>query len=111
MKKVIAILIVFGIVLSAGSVATAEDGPVKKLGRGITNVATSPLDLIKGMGDATQESGILAGLTWGVLKGTVNVVKRAAVGVYEVATFPIPLPKDYAPILDEPEFFLEKEKY
>lgn len=110
MKKFLALLVVCGMILSIAPLAMAN-GPVEKLGRGVANVATSPLGLLKGIGDANEESGIFAGLTWGVLQGTVNVVKRAAVGVYEVATFPIPLPKDYAPILDEPEFFLEKTKY
>jgi hypothetical protein len=33
---------------------------------------------------------------------------RAVVGVYEIATFPIPLPKGYGPILKDPEFFFEE---
>ncbi|MFH1552405.1 MAG: exosortase system-associated protein, TIGR04073 family [Candidatus Omnitrophota bacterium] len=108
MKKFVAILIVAGLVLALTSPAYAGDA-VKKLGRGLANVATSPLELFQGMGDAKTENGIFAGLTWGILKGTVDVVTRAAVGVYEIATFPIPMPKGYDPILKDPEFILEKE--
>ena len=39
-----------------------------------------------------------------------DIVKRAVVGVYEIATFPIPLPKDYEPIITDPEFILQKEE-
>ncbi len=112
MKKFVVALVVAGMMVSLTLPVCADEDitykPVKKLGRGIANVATSPFELTKGMGDATQEKGIFAGLTWGILQGTYNVVKRAVVGVYEVATFPVPLPKDYEPILEEPEFFLQK---
>lgn len=86
------------------------DGPLNKLGRGAANVLTSPLEIMKGMGDANSEKGIFAGVTTGILTGTFNFVKRALVGVYEIGTFPLPFPKDYKPILDDPEYFLEREK-
>ena len=105
MKK--ALVLFIAIILLLSYQALAADGPVKKLGRGVANVATCPLELPKGMGDANAESGIFAGMTWGVLKGAFDTVKRCAVGVYEVATFPVPIPADYKPILDEPEFFME----
>ncbi|MEA3489684.1 MAG: exosortase system-associated protein, TIGR04073 family [Candidatus Omnitrophota bacterium] len=87
------------------------NGPIKKLGRGVANVVTCPFELPKGMGDAKEDKGIFAGLTWGIFEGTVNVVKRAVVGVYEIVTFPLPVPGDYEPIMEDPEFFLEKEKH
>ncbi len=110
MKKVIAVLIVIVLVLAVSAPGYA-DNAVDKLGRGVANVITSPFELTKGMDDAKQENGIFAACTTGLLKGTVNIVKRAAVGVFEIATFPIPLPADYKPILKDPEYFLEKEKY
>ncbi len=109
MRKILIVLVTV-IAIAAFDPAAYANGPIKKLGRGIANVATSPLELIKGMGDAKEEKGIFAAMTWGVVQGTVNIVKRATVGVYEVATFPVPLPKDYAPIIEDPEYFLEKEK-
>ena len=111
MKRTSFLILAILVMLLMASTVCAEDGPVQKLGRGIANVVTSPFELTKGMGDVKEESGIFAGLTWGILQGTVNVVKRAVVGVCEIATFPLPLPKDYKPILDDPEFMLEKEKY
>jgi len=106
MKRFIVFLLIVGLVFSLTAPAYA-DGPVKKLGRGVANVVTSPFEIFKGMGDTTDEQGIFAGLTWGLFQGTVNLVKRAAVGVFEIATFPIPIPEDYGPILTDPEFFLE----
>ncbi|MFC1548742.1 exosortase system-associated protein, TIGR04073 family [Candidatus Omnitrophota bacterium] len=108
MKKILALLIV--ITLFFSWTANADDitsGPVEKLGRGISNVVFSPLDFLKGMGDASEEGGIFAGLTWGPFLGTVNLVKRIAVGAFEIVTFPVPIPENYGPILTDPEFFLQ----
>ncbi|MFH1395442.1 MAG: exosortase system-associated protein, TIGR04073 family [Candidatus Omnitrophota bacterium] len=107
MKKGIAVLICVCLCFSAAGIVYA-DGPLEKLGRGISNILTSPLELPKGMGDVNNSDGIFAGMTWGLLKGTFNIVKRGVVGVYEVISFPIPLPKDYEPILTDPEYFLKK---
>ncbi len=109
MKKLIALLVVSSLVLSGASLAYAGD-PVQKLGRGISNVAFSAFEIPKGMGDATEEKGLLAGATWGLLKGTVDFVKRAVVGVFEIGTFPLPVPKNYDPILKDPEYFLQDRK-
>ena len=110
MRRVTAVLLAIIFILSVPA-AHAENGPVKKLGRGLANVVTCPFEIFKGMGDANAKDGIFAGLTWGVLKGTVDTVKRGVVGVYEMATFPVPIPADYDPILEDPEFFLEKKDY
>ena len=116
MRKLVALLVIISLGFCApahavvDAVEKATDGPIEKLGRGVANVVTCPLELMKGMDDAKQESGLFAAVTWGILQGTFNIVKRAAVGVYEIATFPIPLPKDYAPILTDPEFFWEEKR-
>lgn len=109
MKRFVVLVIIAGLTFLLVSPAYTDDA-IKKLGRGIANVAGSPLEFINGMRDAKAESGLLAGFTWGILQGTVNVVKRAVVGVYEIATFPIPIPKDYKPVLNDPEFILDTRK-
>ena len=106
MKRIVSVLIAVILVLTSTGMAYA-DGPTKKLGRGMSNVATCLLELPAGVGRANEESGLVAGFTWGLLLGTFNVVKRAVVGVYEVVTFPIPIPGDYEPVLSDPEFFFE----
>jgi putative exosortase-associated protein (TIGR04073 family) len=121
MKKLVSALIVFGLILSvtaAGAdvvtdtVAASDEiasGPLKKLGRGIANMGTCPLELLKGMEAAKQENGWFAAVTWGILQGTFNTAKRLVVGAYEVITFPIPLPEDYKPILTDPEFMWDED--
>lgn len=92
------------------SVATLchADTPLKKLGRGLANVATCFFEVPKGAVDANTTDGLIAALTFGLVKGVFNTGVRAVVGVYETATFLIPIPEDYGPILTDPEFFLEE---
>ena len=111
MKKLI---ILFSIVLYSVSItgyAQAEEGgvwpPFVKIGRGISNVMSAPLELPKNIGDANKSDGIFAGLTWGILQGVADTIGRIVVGAYEVITFPFPIPEDYKPILTEPEYFLQ----
>lgn len=87
--------------------AYCTDNPVKKLGRGISNCLTSPLEIPNQMIKINEENGPVAGLTWGVVKGIGMAVARVAVGAYETATFPIPVPAYYDPIITEPEFLLD----
>jgi putative exosortase-associated protein (TIGR04073 family) len=108
MKKLLVLLVIIGMIFSTTGVVYA-DYPLKKLGRGLCNVITCPFEIPRKMGEATDESGELAGWTWGLLNGTFWMAIRAFVGVYETATFPIPIPKDYEPILTDPEFFLEEK--
>lgn len=105
--KIISFALFMVLVFSAAAFA---DNALDKLGRGTANVVTSPFELPQSMGEATDEKGPFAGFTTGTFKGTFNFVKRAVVGVYEMATFPLPIPKNYEPVLKEPEFFLQPEE-
>ena len=69
---------------------------------------TCPLEVFKQSSDVNNSDGPWAGLTWGVFKGLSMTVVRFAVGAYEVVTFPMPFPKDFKPILTDPEFFWEE---
>ena len=109
MKYLAVTCLVIILLISFASVSYADDALIK-LGRGLANVATAPFEVFKGMGDATKEDGIIAGFTVGLFKGIFNMGRRATVGVYEVGTFPIPLPGHYAPVIDDPEYFFEDEE-
>lgn len=85
--------------------------PLQKLGRGFCNCITFPMEIFHQMGCVNQTDGPMAGLTWGLLKGVGMAGVRAVVGVYEVATFPIPCPECYRPILTSPEYFFENTNY
>jgi putative exosortase-associated protein (TIGR04073 family) len=107
MKKSFTLAVIMAFVFFAGAAYAGDNGPVTKLGRGIANMATCPLEIIAGIKRSTDEDGgLLAGVTVGLLKGTINTVKRAVVGVYETASFPIP---SYDPIITDPVFFFGEE--
>jgi len=103
-------LIVLFILGMAVSSAYCDDA-LKKLGRGICNCVTFPFEIFEQMKRINISDGPMAGCTWGLLKGVGMTGVRAAVGVYEVATFPIPLPRHYDPILKDPEFFFEEQNW
>lgn len=77
--------------------------PIEKLGRGITNTATAWLEIPKEIGRKVEKSSTLAGLVVGPLKGLAKAIGRTAIGVYDVVTFLIPLPRRYEPVI-EPEY-------
>lgn len=87
------------------------DTPTTKLGRGLANVLTFPLEVPEQISRTNNSDGPFAATTVGVLKGFGWAVGRACVGLYEAATFMIPFPRDYKPILRDPEYFLETSNY
>ena len=68
------------------------DQIVRKLGRGISNVAFGALEFPIVWHQVNFEEGGLAACTYGILRGVVAVVVRECVGVVEIVTFPFPLP-------------------
>ena len=105
MKKIAVILIVLvslTVSLRPAEAQTASD----KLGRGLANTLTGILALPYTMKEETDKNGIIAGMTTGTIKGIGNVIVRELVGVYEILTFPFPVPEGYRPVLDNPEYLL-----
>lgn len=84
-------------------------GATRKLGRGLANTGLGWMEVFKGVSDVNAESGFWAGATWGPIYGTMNAVRRTAVGLYETATFPIAGPQKFEPIL-EPEYVLNEQR-
>ncbi len=80
-------------------------GVGKKLGRGLSNVVFGWLEFLKGIQDVGEENNFIAAITWGPLYGLGKTVVRTVAGAYEVATFPIPVPKNFEPLV-RPEFML-----
>ncbi|MFA5142724.1 MAG: exosortase system-associated protein, TIGR04073 family [Candidatus Omnitrophota bacterium] len=87
------------------------DDPIKKLGRGLCNMGTCICEVPLHVSRVNETDGPMASLTWGILKGTGMTVVRLAAGAYEVLTFPFPIPKDYVPIMRDPEFFFEEQNW
>ena len=81
---------------------------LRKLGRGVSNIATGAFEIPKAIQESFYDDGPIAAVTYGVLDGIYKFMVRTVVGAYETATFPIPLPSDYRPIV-EPEFLFSPE--
>ncbi|NLH74295.1 MAG: exosortase system-associated protein, TIGR04073 family [Verrucomicrobia bacterium] len=73
-------------------------GPEKKLGRGLNNVTEFARmgEIRRSFEQTALWDGPAAAYTTGVIRGFNRSVVRTAVGLYEVATFPIP---SYDPVL------------
>lgn len=89
----------------------AGNNVAKKLGRGMANILMWPCEIFNQMGKANDGGGPVAALTWGLASGIGMSAVRLAVGVYEVATFPIPCPPGYKPILADPDFYFKDETF
>ena len=87
----------------AGEDAPRTNGMLSKLGRGLANVATCPLELIRMPELIGRKDGMVAGTTVGIVKGLWQGLVRGVTGVFEVATFYAEIPKGYAPLV-KPEF-------
>ena len=92
------------------------DSIIRKLGRGVSNVAFGVVEFPVQWYQTNFEEGGFAACTYGILKGVSYVVIREVVGVVEIATFFAPLPGcstelpdspawGYGPIL-EPEWII-----
>lgn len=107
-KRVIVIMLILLSLFSLSDTAYAGDA-VKKLGRGFCNVATFVFELPLQVSRVNNSDGPMAGVTYGAAKGLAMMLVRAYVGAYEIITFPFPVPKDFKPILTDPEFMFEEQ--
>ncbi|MDP3730654.1 MAG: exosortase system-associated protein, TIGR04073 family [Candidatus Omnitrophota bacterium] len=87
------------------------NGPAEKLGRGLCNMLTFPLEVPEQISRVNNSDGPFAASTIGVLKGLGSAIGRACVGVFETATFMFPGPKNYDSVLKDPEYFLESSNF
>jgi putative exosortase-associated protein (TIGR04073 family) len=114
-KYLLAVIVAFVMFASVDSYA---GDPIRKLGRGISNVLCGALEIPIKIYDVNREEGGIAALTYGTLKGVSYFVAREVVGVVEIVTFPVPLPgatdhsRDegwgYGPLM-EPEWVVDLE--
>ena len=110
MRKILIVLAVCLLISNfvLNGTALAQD-PLKKLGRGISNLLLGWVEIFTTVEDTGKSDGVVAGASYGILKGFAKAIQRTAVGLYETISFPVPIPKDYKPILTNPEFVLGKE--
>ena len=105
-KKLIVCCLLISMVLGIASIGYCQDY-TKKLGRGLANLITFPLEIPEQISRVNNSEGPTSAATYGLLKGISMMIVRAAAGVYEIITFPVPIPKDYKPLLTDPEFLLD----
>lgn len=102
MKKAVFMAVLISLFVSSAAFA---DDAIGKLGRGVANVASCWVEVPTQIFEATEGEGIAGGLTVGIFKGVVYTVGRCLAGVYDIVTFPLPLPNGYKSII-QPEFVL-----
>ena len=100
-KPILASALAF-LVLAAAHGAHAQSPP-HKFGRGVVNLTLGIMELPGRMVAEGRHRGPLWALSLGFAKGVGGFVTRELVGVYEIVTFPAPVPRGYGPIL-EPEY-------
>lgn len=109
LQRMFVVFMLVAVLLCVSAPCYADGGgPLRKLGRGVANMATGVLELPSHIVSVTEEDGYVAGVTYGIVKGLAMSLLRTVVGVYETLTFAVPLPFHYEPIL-EPEFLLGNE--
>jgi putative exosortase-associated protein (TIGR04073 family) len=74
-----------------------------KLGRGVVNVLTCWVEVPRNIAIEWEKTDPATGLVLGTVKGAAWGFSRLATGVFEVFTFPLPVPEAYQPLM-EPEF-------
>ncbi|MBZ0167757.1 MAG: exosortase system-associated protein, TIGR04073 family [Candidatus Omnitrophica bacterium] len=91
--------------------AHAENNPGAKLGRGIVNIVTAPVEIPKQTRAYWIEGAQLTDhiLIWagcGTVWGLIQTVKRAGSGVWDIVSFPFDKPADFEPLLS-PDYVFE----
>lgn len=88
--------------LQADDVFYVNENPATKFGRGLVNVIASPGEYIVQTAKLMETHDPFTAYFGGILQGTWRMVERIGGGVYELVTFPIPLPRKYEPLMDPP---------
>ena len=86
-----------------------------KLGRGLKNIITSPLEIQKNMVREGMKAdpdffAPIYGVFYGFMKGTGLMVGRVVSGAVDVLTFPINFPKNWRPLLPIDSFSFEETR-
>ncbi len=81
--------------------------PARKLQRGFLNIALSGIEFSNQLAEEKKRrENLIPQWITGSVKGVSCAGARILTGAYEMITFPLPLPRRYAPLLN-PEFLWE----
>lgn len=103
MKKILRLCVISVLMVALNLQLCFAGDALRKLSRGVANLATGWMEFPSQIMKETENSGSLAGLTVGPIKGLAKAFGRTLAGAYETATFIIPFPRGYEPVT-EPEF-------
>jgi len=86
------LLVVFSSTLFADIQAplASDQGPTRKLGRGLGNILYGSTEIIDSMSDVNACEGNSAAFSYGLVRGLGRTFARFGYGVFETATFPFP---------------------
>lgn len=104
-KKIFLVLsLLFAMCLFTHTDSYAAKNPGEKLARGVMNMWNSHKEVFDSVHESIYYEGPL-GFFPGLVKGTGKFLTRFFSGVYDTLTFPIPIPKNYEPLI-QPELNL-----
>jgi putative exosortase-associated protein (TIGR04073 family) len=91
----------FSLALAAAGLAgpAHADTPAHKFGRGLSNLALGMMEIPAQIIREDRRNGPLSAASIGFAKGVGGFVTRELVGLYELVTFPAPVPRGYRAIL------------
>jgi len=95
-KHFLATAAIIGALFGASALADIQDpplaqqDPLRKLGRGLGNIAFGVTELPYTMGRTHRAENANAAFSVGVVRGTWRTFQRVGYGVVEVVTFPFP---------------------
>ena len=100
--------LVFFLAENPAAFAVAPQGTAeRKLQRGLLNVVFAPVEISQALSEEkSQRNEFPSWATLGLGRGVWFACLRALTGVYEILTFPLPVPPHYEAIF-QPEFALE----
>jgi putative exosortase-associated protein (TIGR04073 family) len=68
----------------------SDQGPTRKLGRGIGNMLYGSTEIFESMSDVNYAEGNSAAFSYGLVRGLGRTFARLGYGVFETVTFPFP---------------------
>ena len=93
------VFVLLFLLLTGGAMLHADD-PFIKLGRGISNIAMSPAEWILQIVELKKEYDPVTATSIGIFKGAYHFGLRLVTGIYDVVTFPIPIPREYRGLME-----------
>ncbi len=99
----VAVFFIYGMPAAESADLENSGTPMRKLQRGFLNMALSPWEVAHELSKDKKTDSVVPTWAGGLVRGSVYALGRAVTGAYELVTFPVPLPANYAPVV-EPEF-------